>query len=71
MDVTTYAINTWFSSRQLISTIDRKVTVGMKTPVTFGDPCEPDQSFLISLNERIVRFRCPPAFLHVHLNCTL
>ena len=41
-----------------ISTIDRKVTVGIKTPFTFGDPWEPNQSFLISLNGKVVRFRC-------------
>ena len=43
----------------------------MKTPVTFGDPCEPNQSYLISLNGKVVRFRCPPAFLLIHFTCTL
>ena len=43
----------------------------MKTPVTFGDPYEPNQSFLISLNGKVVRFRCPPAFLLIHFTCTL
>lgn len=53
-----------------IFTIDGQVTVGLKTPVKFGDPCGPNQSFLIFFNERVVGFRCPPAFRFVHLACT-
>ena len=46
-----------------IFTIDRWVTVGLKTPVKFGGPCGPNQSFLIFSMKESSGFAVHPHFV--------